>query len=98
MMMVNGPESMEMHPEGSAGEMNSGIVMQRDEGTQQIISPTTTISTIVVQSGDTRVVIALLQVRNHLFFTFFDSAASDWIINFTREICKIKQKIFFCLI
>lgn len=64
--MVDGPDSMEahVHPEGSV-EMNSGIVMQRDEDTpQQIISPTTTISTIAVQSGETRVVIALLQVRN----------------------------------
>lgn len=64
--MVDGPDSMEahVHPEESV-EMNSGIVMQRDEDTsQQIISPTTTISTIAVQSGETRVVIALLQVRN----------------------------------
>lgn len=68
MMMVDGFEAMEMHPEGSPDEMNSGKVMQRDEDTQQIISPTTTISTIVVQSGETRVVIALLQVRNHLSY------------------------------
>lgn len=64
--MVDGSDSMEAHmqPEGSV-EMNSEIVMQRDEDTpQQIISPTTTISTIAVQSGETRVVIALLQVRN----------------------------------
>lgn len=65
-MMVDGADSMEahVHPEGSV-EMNSGRVMQREEDTpQQIISPTTTISTIAVQSGETRVVIALLQVRN----------------------------------
>lgn len=64
--MVDVPDSMEthVHPEGSI-EMNSEIVMQRDEDTpQQIISLTTTISTIAVQSGETRVVIALLQVRN----------------------------------
>jgi len=64
--MVNGPDSMEahVHPEGSI-ETNSEIVMQRDEDTpQQVISPTTTISTIAVQSEETRVVIALLQVRN----------------------------------
>lgn len=68
MMMVDGSDSMEAHmqPEGSV-EMNSEIAMQRDEETpQQIISPTTTISTIAVQSGETRVVIALLQVRNAL--------------------------------
>ena len=63
--MVDGPDSMaHVHPERSV-ETNSEIVMQRDEDTpQQIISPTTTISTIAVQSGETRVVIALLQVRN----------------------------------
>jgi len=64
--MVDGPDSMEahVHPEGSI-ETNSEIVMQRDEATpQQVISPTTTISTIAVQSEETRVVIALLQVRN----------------------------------
>lgn len=71
MMMVDGPDSMEAHtlPEGSS-EMNSGMVMQRAEDTpQQIITPTTTISTIAVQSGDTRVVIALLQVRNVMLFS-----------------------------
>jgi len=64
--MVDGPDSMEahVHPEGSI-ERNSEIVMQIDEDTpQQVISPTTTISTIAVQSEETRVVIALLQVRN----------------------------------
>lgn len=65
MMMVDGPESMEVHvhPEES-DEMNSGIMMRRNEETSQRTSPpTTTISTIAVQSGETRVVIALLQVR-----------------------------------
>ncbi|XP_012542170.2 titin isoform X3 [Monomorium pharaonis] len=62
-MMVDGPDLMEthVHPEGYT-EMNSGTVMQINEDIpQQITSPTTTISTIAVQSGDTRVVIALLQ-------------------------------------
>ncbi|RLU22075.1 hypothetical protein DMN91_006455 [Ooceraea biroi] len=62
-MMVDGPDMMEeyAHPEES-GETNSGMVMQRDVNTpQQITPPTTTISTIAVQSGETRVVIALLQ-------------------------------------
>lgn len=64
-MMVDGPDSVEAHSEG-AGEMNSETaMMQRDEDApQQITSPTTTISTIAMQSGETRVVIALLQVRN----------------------------------
>jgi len=78
-MMVDGSDSMEVHmqPEESV-EMNSEIVMQRDEETpQQIISPTTTISTIAVQSGETRVVIALLQVRNMryvliIIYIFYD--------------------------
>lgn len=64
--MVDGPDSMaHVHPERSV-ETNSEIVMQRNEDTpQQITSPiTSTISTIAVQSGETRVVIALLQVRN----------------------------------
>ncbi|CAL1681896.1 unnamed protein product [Lasius platythorax] len=62
-MMVDGPDSMEAHahPEES-DEMNSGMVMRRNEETpQRTIPPTTTISTIAVQSGETRVVIALLQ-------------------------------------
>ncbi|KYM98945.1 Titin [Cyphomyrmex costatus] len=61
-MMIDGPDLMaHVHPERSV-EMNSEIVMQRNEDTsQQIISPTTTISTIAVQSGEMRVVIALLQ-------------------------------------
>ncbi|KYN22091.1 hypothetical protein ALC57_05509 [Trachymyrmex cornetzi] len=60
--MVDGPDSMaHVHP-GRSVETISEIVTQRDEDTpQQIISPTTTISTIAVQSGETRVVIALLQ-------------------------------------
>lgn len=65
MMMVDGPDSMEIHahPEES-DEMNSEIVMRRNEETSQRTIPlTTTISTIAVQSGETRVVIALLQVR-----------------------------------
>jgi hypothetical protein len=65
-MMVDGPDIMEAHahPEES-GETNPGTMMQRDADTsQQITSPTTTISTIAVQSGETRVVIALLQVRS----------------------------------
>lgn len=72
MMMVDGPDSMEAHAhsEGS-GEMDSETaMMQRDEDTpQQITSPTTTISTIAMQSGETRVVIALLQVRNNVTAT-----------------------------
>lgn len=64
-MMVDDSMETHVHLEGS-DEMNSGIVIQKDEDTpQQITSPTTTtISTIAVQSGETRVVIALLQVRN----------------------------------
>lgn len=64
-MMVDGPDSMEAHahPE-EFDEMNSGMVMRRNEETpQRTIPPTTTISTIAVQSGETRIVIALLQVR-----------------------------------
>lgn len=61
-MMVDDSMETHVHLEGS-DEMNSGIVIQKDEDTpQQITSPTTTtISTIAVQSGETRVVIALLQ-------------------------------------
>lgn len=64
MMMVDGPDSMEVHahPEES-DEINSGIVRRNEETSQRTIPPTTTISTIAVQSGETRVVIALLQVR-----------------------------------
>lgn len=67
MMMVDGPDSTEARAHSEeTGEMNSGLVTQRDEDTpqQQVAVPTTTISTIAVQSGETRVVIALLQVRN----------------------------------
>lgn len=71
MMMVDVPDSTEAHAHSEdPGEMNSGMVTQRDEDTSQQITSatTTTISTIAVQSGETRVVIALLQVRNIALF------------------------------
>lgn len=107
-MMVDGPDSMEthVHLEGS-DEVNSGVVIQRDEDTpQQITSPTTTtISTIAVQSGETRVVIALLQVRNmhlnnNLYFLLSRScsvnASNNFISNyFIWKFCKKKYlKVF----
>jgi len=66
-MMVDGPDIMETHahPEESAETNPETVQMQKNADTsQQITSPTTTISTIAVQSGETRVVIALLQVRS----------------------------------
>lgn len=47
------------------GEQRSREVHENQEN----VTPTTTISTIAVQSGDTRLVIALLQVR-HILFAF----------------------------
>lgn len=99
---MDSPDSIEahVHPEGSL-EMNSGIVMQRDEDTpQQIISPTTTISTIAVQSGETRVVIALLQVRNmccvlinnNLYFLLLPSYSVN-ANNFNQFYLKILKNI-----
>lgn len=76
--MVNGYESMEAEdnnedggpdPSSRASEEGSycaGDSMERPRGedTPQPQVPTTTISTIALQSGDTRLVIALLQVRH----------------------------------
>lgn len=65
--MVDGHNSMEMDksPEGS-GEDSQTIAKDKENIQQQTTNgstPTTTISTIAVQSGETRLVIALLQVR-----------------------------------
>lgn len=103
-MMVDGPDSIEihMHPEGS-DEMNSGIVIQKDEDTpQQITSPTTTISTIAVQSGETRVVIALLQVRNmrciliiiYIFLLLRSCCSFNASNNFNELYLEIKKKFY----
>lgn len=65
--MVDGHNSMEMDksPEGSGEDLHT-TAEDKEHSQQQITNgstPTTTISTIAVQSGETRLVIALLQVR-----------------------------------
>lgn len=81
--MVNGYESMdtEENPEDGCSDSNNRTAGQRDsycsgnqeqlpgddDTSQQQQVPTTTISTIALQSGDTRLVIALLQVRNVVY-------------------------------
>lgn len=66
MMRVNGSDSMEAHMDPDrSDETDTGMAIQNEEDTlQRITAQTTTISTIAVQSGETRIVIALLQVRN----------------------------------
>ena len=76
---MNGYETMEAtdNPEDHGPEPNNRTTGERDsyctgdtlqrpraDGTTQQQVPTTTISTIALQSGDTRLVIALLQVRD----------------------------------
>ncbi|KAG7188139.1 hypothetical protein KM043_013360 [Ampulex compressa] len=61
--MVDSRDSMEAeeNPEG-ASENEAQVVVQNNEDTaRETIGPTTTISTIAVHSGETRLVIALLQ-------------------------------------
>ncbi|KAL2729460.1 titin isoform X5 [Vespula squamosa] len=64
--MVDGHNSMEMDksPEGSGEDLQT-IAEDKENSQQQTTNgsiPTTTISTIAVQSGETRLVIALLQI------------------------------------
>lgn len=73
--MVDGYDSMEPgeNPEGhtnSDSQTNDRSFCENDleraKDSDFQPTPTTTISTIALQSGDTRLVIALLQVRNSL--------------------------------
>lgn len=63
--MVDGHDSMETteNSEGCREKESRTVVESNEDAPQQTTSPTTTISTIAVQSGETRLVIALLQVR-----------------------------------
>lgn len=64
--MVDGHDSMETteNSEGPREKESRTMVESNEDAPQQTTSPTTTtISTIAVQSGETRLVIALLQVR-----------------------------------
>lgn len=68
--MVDGHDSMETaeNSEGPREKESRTMVESNEDGTQQTTSPTTTISTIAVQSGETRLVIALLQVRGIVLY------------------------------
>ncbi|XP_076636076.1 uncharacterized protein LOC143349064 isoform X2 [Colletes latitarsis] len=59
--MVDGHDSMETTENSEGPEKESRVVACNEDAQQQTTSPTTTISTIAVQSGETRLVIALLQ-------------------------------------
>lgn len=63
--MVDGHDSMETteNSEVPREKESRTMVESNEDAPQQTTSPTTTISTIAVQSGETRLVIALLQVR-----------------------------------
>lgn len=90
--MVDGHDSMETaeNSEGPREKESRTMVESNEDGTQQTTSPTTTISTIAVQSGETRLVIALLQVRGIvpyrtnvlMFLSFFSKKKnlSSWNI------------------
>lgn len=64
--MVDGHDSMETmeNSEGPCEKESRTVVESNEDVPHQTTSPTTTISTIAVQSGETRLVIALLQVRS----------------------------------
>ncbi|OAD58515.1 Muscle M-line assembly protein unc-89 [Eufriesea mexicana] len=64
--MVDGHDSMETteNSEGPREKESRTMVESNEDAPQQTTSPTTTISTIAVQSGETRLVIALLQRRH----------------------------------
>nr|XP_012144065.1 PREDICTED: muscle M-line assembly protein unc-89 isoform X8 [Megachile rotundata] len=61
--MVDGHDSMETteNSDGPREKESRTVVESNEDAPQQTTSPTTTISTIAVQSGETRLVIALLQ-------------------------------------
>ncbi|XP_054013283.1 titin isoform X3 [Hylaeus anthracinus] len=61
--MVDGHDSMETmeNGEGPPEKESRTVVVCNENAPQQTTTPTTTISTIAVQSGETRLVIALLQ-------------------------------------
>lgn len=65
--MVNGCESVDMEENREDVDVQQGdFLANRSEEISSSQSPvTTTIGTIALQSGDTRLVIALLQVRNN---------------------------------
>ncbi|XP_078042862.1 uncharacterized protein LOC144473128 isoform X2 [Augochlora pura] len=61
--MVDGHDAMEAteNSDGPREKDSRSVVENNEDATQQTATPTTTISTIAVQSGETRLVIALLQ-------------------------------------
>lgn len=65
-IMVNGCESVDMEENHEdAGDRQGDFLANRSEEISSSQPPvTTTIGTIALQSGGTRLVIALLQVRN----------------------------------